>query len=551
MRWMRTVLAGVVAVTVLGAGSAGSVPLHPNTLKRMIDYDDLDEWVWIAEKAADRGIGVFPPTPPVISPERPRAALRILVLRVEFPDVPMQDRWTEKRLARILFKETQGGAMSVATFFAASSGSALTLSGEVEGVFMVPGLLGEYAGDQAGLGKYPSNAQKLVEDALTAAAGVRLEDFDAFGPGNRGDGVVDVVLVVHSGRGAEITGDKDDLWSHSGMLPRPFVRDGMRVDRYVLASAETGVGPLAHDVARLLGAPALYDPSYRWSGLGAWSLMGTGVWSGFSGGTLGALDAYSRILLGFTSPVDVEGDLRGVSLGCGNLPPPVFRLFPGGRPGPEYFLVECRRRFGFDQRLPAEGVLIYHVDERSEDERHPSCGPGMLHPRVTVEQADGLCELEAGLPADGGDLWARPETDRFSFYDFNEFSTPNSLTYEGGRTGVAVGNFRFDVGDLIADLSVNTEPDPSRTPEMTATWVEGGETSVVLIRLRVPRPGPVDLSVRGLRGKAVWHNRIEFDQAGDHQIRWDPSTAEAAGAGTYFVEAQTPYWWDVQRVVIP
>ena len=52
----------------------------------------------------------------------------------------------------------------------------------------------------------------------------------------------------------------------------------------------------------------------------------------------------------------------------------VYRLWKNGAAGKEYFLVENRQRKLYDQKLPGEGLLVYHVDESldsNEDENHP------------------------------------------------------------------------------------------------------------------------------------------------------------------------------------
>ena len=37
----------------------------------------------------------------------------------------------------------------------------------------------------------------------------------------------------------------------------------------------------------------------------------------------------------------------------------------------QYYLLENRRKEGFDRSLPAEGLLIWHVDESMNDNAHP------------------------------------------------------------------------------------------------------------------------------------------------------------------------------------
>lgn len=533
----------ILACTILW-GSAWAVPFHPTTLERLVNMERIDAWVRMIEDGASRGMGAVPEGAPVITPERPSAELRVLVLLVAFPDYPMRSRYPVEAFGKTFFKVKDGKGGSVAAFFDLNSGGALSVVGKTAGLFDLPNPKGEYVAGRAGLGEYPRNAQRLVEDAVRAARGVHFEDFDG-----DGDGVVDVLVVVHTGRGVETTGEPNDLWSHAGILEEPVEVGTVRVERYILAPAEVRVGLYCHELARLLGAPILYDPEYGWTGLGAWSVMGSGVW-----GTMPALlDAWSRVRLGFAQPIDVRGELRHVDLGCGEPTPPVFRLYPGGEPGPEYFLVECRKQHQrFDVNLPGEGVLIYHVDERVPDNRYPCCGPGALHARVTLEQADGRCELETGKGADASDLWAQFGRKRIAPVDFGDNSRVNSYDYAGERTGVAVRNLAIEKGKIYGDLLVNAPPDSGAEPSLTAE-VEEGEAGrwVVTIRLRTSQPAVVDVRVRHSAGEVVWEKRAACDGSAERLLRWDPSESDLDAQGLFFVEARSEGWWEVERVVLP
>jgi len=90
-----------------------------------------------------------------------------------------------------------------------------------------PQTLSWYANGQYGFGLYPQNAQKLVEEVVDLVNPlVNFADYD-----NDGDGDVDGLTVVHSGQGAELTGNPDDIWSHKwGIIPR--LRDGVYIFDY-------------------------------------------------------------------------------------------------------------------------------------------------------------------------------------------------------------------------------------------------------------------------------------------------------------------------------
>ena len=70
----------------------------------------------------------------------------------------------------------------------------------------------------------------------------------------------------------------------------------------------------------------------------------------------------------------------------------MLKLWTNGVPGSEYFLVENRQRTGFDQYLPGDGLLIWHIDE-SASSNAVDC-----HPRVLLVAADDASNFPCNLP---------------------------------------------------------------------------------------------------------------------------------------------------------
>ena len=79
----------------------------------------------------------------------------------------------------------------------------------------------------------------------------------------------------------------------------------------------------------------------------------------------------------------------------------IFRLWTGGGASSEYFLIENRRRTGYDTYLPGEGLLIWHIDEgtaSNTNEWYPgNTSSGNF--KVALEQADGLWNVEKKIDA--------------------------------------------------------------------------------------------------------------------------------------------------------
>src|SRR3990172_1840984 len=77
-----------------------------------------------------------------------------------------------------------------------------------------------------------------------------------------------------------------------------------------------------------------------------------------------------------------------------------YRLWTKGRAGPEYFLLEHRRKQGQDAALPGSGLAVWHVDETQSGNTNP------LSYQVGLVQADGTRDLERNRnDGDAGDLF--------------------------------------------------------------------------------------------------------------------------------------------------
>ena len=93
----------------------------------------------------------------------------------------------------------------------------------------------------------------MIRKAVDAAevAGTDFSQYDG-----DGDGVVDVVMVIHSGRGMEETGDSDDIWSHRSSLgsSHQVTYDGVIINDYIVQSETftvnnqiSNIGVLCHE----------------------------------------------------------------------------------------------------------------------------------------------------------------------------------------------------------------------------------------------------------------------------------------------------------------
>jgi len=356
--------------------------------------------------------------------------MRCLVLLVDFADNTASRTLGE--LQELLFSQRTHPTGSLRDYYRDNSYGQLDLDGDVIGWLRLPNPYVYYVDDQGGQGTYPQNVQGLVADALRLAqAQVDFSRFDA-----NGDGYLDGLVVVHAGGGGEtepdLTNGKRKIWSHQGNLHRRFVARGVSAYAYCLLPEDGTVGVCCHEVGHMLGLPDLYPPEPQSDGMGVgrWCLMGMGGWNG-DGHTPAQLCAWAKGLLGWLTPTTLQGGQTLQVSPAEQQGSSTYRVWTGGRPHAEYFLLENRQRIGFDRELPASGLLIWHVNDTRPDNRQSS------RPRVALEQADGQQGLEQG-DDDGDD--GDPFPGAGGNTTFDDASTPSSRDQVGRPTAVSVAN---------------------------------------------------------------------------------------------------------------
>lgn len=230
---------------------------------------------------------------------------RVLVLLVDFSDGAATQ--TQGHYNDMLFSLGSYATGGMADFYREISYNKVTITGQVQGAggptagwFRAPRPKSYYANNNFGFGDYPQNAQKLVEDVLDMAAPyVNFADYD-----NDGDGVVDALMVVAAGTGAEVTGNKNDIWSHKWEI-NPKTYNGVQIRAYNMQPEDGRVGVFSHELGHLLcGWPDLYDTDYTSAGTGRWDLMAGGSWNG-GGDRPAHPTCWCKTKVGWVSPTTI------------------------------------------------------------------------------------------------------------------------------------------------------------------------------------------------------------------------------------------------------
>ncbi len=455
----KSILFGIPFI-LLSTLSVQAAPPHPDLEARLKREGKWEEFA-VQYKSWQGKIGVPNPNPyrakSASGPlgkagawQGPPDTMKVVVIYAAPSDRPTSAdgiNVSQAALQTILFGANPTRNMT--DYFREVSYGRTIVAGTVYGPYSLPQTNAFYTGGSYGMGTYPNNAQKFVEDALTAADPfVNFSQFDA-----NGNGAVDGLFVIHSGPGAEQTGNPSDIWSHAWTVPS-HLRDGKILHHYSIEPEQQGSSPIqigvfCHEAGHaLFGLPDLYDTDYSSSGLGIWDLMSGGNYLNNSR-TPAHMSAWCKKEVGWMTPIRLTANQAGVSFPTSQYSPVAYRLWTQGNTGMEYFLVENRFRRGFDTYLPNSGLFIWHINENSTTNNTEG------NYLVALEQADGLFELENGGGSDGSDPYPGTTNNR----TFDDSSAPNSKSINQAPTQVAVTNISNADSVMSADLQVTyTQP---------------------------------------------------------------------------------------------
>lgn len=300
-----------------------------------------------------------------------------------------------------------------------------------------------------------ANGDYLIRDALLAARathpGLSTTNFQA-------------VIVMHAGYGNETTTANGDIWSIFYSQDSIITSGGGGFDEGdvvpELENANLGItsplGVICHEFGHELGLPDLYNTiaAGGTSVVGNWELMDNGPYDG-GGANPSHPGAWDKMTLGWATPQTVTRS-GSFSLGAIELTPnsgSLLRLpVTNGSPN-EYFLVEYRSRSsaGFDQRIPGDGLLVWHVDDDITRTRGISSADPLLsntvntgnpHYGVSIVTADGLTINNSNH----GNA-----TNAYNNGQF--FSSPQSNNFNGDPTGINLLNIR-GVGGAAVSVDV-------------------------------------------------------------------------------------------------
>ena len=310
---------------------------------------------------------------------------RWLVLRVSFPNLHHSESITSSLL--------QGNG-SAEEYVQQLSGGASTLQVTVSDDVWVSEFEESYWGadsqNERDVGNNGMGVDRLVENAAkNLLTGLDLSDWDL-----NGDGILDRLLVLHSGKAQESGGPSESIWSHFSTLAKPIEIGNWEIKHYTISSLESGLGTLVHEMIHQMGAYDLYDvnsdlPSRTWNGLGDWDIMASGNWNGNA--MIPAMPGGATLLtingLGIESinhELSQNITLYPMSSTQNNTRVVSIDTAPG-----ESVLITYRADNGFDSALPGSGLIVEYLDRNNGNINDNTVNKDPKNPWVMIIEADG------------------------------------------------------------------------------------------------------------------------------------------------------------------
>lgn len=355
---------------------------------------------------------------------------RSLVIMVNFTDKSfINSRQSFNRLLNEANYADNGATGSARDYFKASSQGAFSPQFDVVGPYNLSNPIAYYGANDAD--DYDVRPADMVVEACSLAnKDVNFADYDA-----DNDGYVDNIFIYYAGYNEAEGGPENTIWPHrwwvySGNYSGSTTFDGKIVSDYACTSElkgnsgnqMCGIGTFTHEFGHVIGMPDHYHTELPDKNtLDYWSIMDLGAYLN-EGRTPPAYSAYDRFYLGWLRPEELTAPGQhalyplsqsvtpnGSSKGQSYLLSTGTHNLNGAVPSPsEFFVLEYRKKTGWDRYLPAEGMLIWHIDfdPVAWDENGPNNYSGTIqtassHMRIYLQPLTGNTTTPGGAFTSG------------------------------------------------------------------------------------------------------------------------------------------------------
>lgn len=279
----------------------------------------------------------------------------------------------------------------------------------------------------------------MIYDACTGLKNVNFSNYD-----NDGDGLVDVVVVLYAGVGEAqawrtvpesiwpCQWDMQESLSWGCSEVGPFELNGVTIDKYAVfnelegssnySTSIDGIGTFCHEFSHCLGLPDFYPTNGGSAyGMSNWSLMDHGCYLN-NGYTPCGYTSYERHFMGWMDLINPVEDTQ-YTLSPLNTNEGTAVKVTNDANTDEYYLLEYRTKTDWDAYLPAEGILVLHVDYNKSAWDNNTPNNNKSHPRMTIIPADNVLSGFSNTT----DTWPQGDVNALT-----DTSTPAATVYLGG-----------------------------------------------------------------------------------------------------------------------
>jgi M6 family metalloprotease-like protein len=452
-------LDGTLARRIADAKAFGNDRVNPKLLQEFqirLERTRLKA-LGMSEAEIDSTQPVFPPGN--WTGLRSKGNNKVFVLLIDFPDYPASQ--TAASIDGKIFGDGAGEfpRESLRNYYRRSSYGQLEILGSTLGWYRP-------AYTRASVTQTYTGRENLIKEAL-AYFNVAGHDFSQYD--NDNDGVIDYFLVVWAGPpGAWAS----FWWGYYTGWASNFVLDGKQFSGAAYSwQWESYPYPgtfrpyvTIHETGHALGLPDLYDYDGTVGpdgGVGGLDMMDA---------NRGDHNGFSKMLLDWLTPQVCSAGSQTYALRPTGSYPDAVIFWPHyniASPFTEFFMVQNRTRENNDTGLPADGLLIWHIDATLDAwDSFLFDNSYSAHKLVRLMEADGLEEIEQNQSADAGDYYIPGKT-------FGAATVPDSRGYDGSPKSVDLGTIATSGSDISCSIAVGT------AAPITVTSPAGGEAWII------------------------------------------------------------------------
>ena len=299
----------------------------------------------------------------------------------------------------------------------------------------------------------------MIYEACTGLTDVDFSDYD-----NDGDGVVDVVVVLYAGVGEAqawrnvpesvwpCQWDMQESFDWGCSTTGPFQLNGVTINKYAVfnelegnsnfSTIIDGIGTFCHEFGHCLGLPDFYptNGSYCY-GMSYWDIMDTGCYLD-NAHTPAGYSSYERHFMGWMDLIDPAESSLYTMAPLNTDEGTAVKVTNDANPD-EYYLLEYRTLTEWDSYLPAEGILVLHVDYDKEIWDANTPNNVSSHQHMTIIPADNVL---SGF-SNSTDVWPLGNRDSLT-----NTSTPAAAVFTGGFMNKPITSMKVDPEARLASF---------------------------------------------------------------------------------------------------